>query len=352
LTVGILTSDTRATGWTTIPFRNRFGKGYHPSVRISDFVTRAVGFIGEFQSGVGVPGDMHGTGFFVSVPSSVYGHYLYFATARHIAQGLSGHDVCLIVNKRGGGTMEIKPAEPPTWFLHPTDATCDVAVTQVVHVGDADIIPIPIGEVLTSDDVKRLDIGIGDEVFTTGLFSEVPNTTRNIPIVRHGNISMMPGEQIQTEYGYADVCLVEARSLGGLSGSPVFVRPTANVPLQNATISGFLALTTQVKLLGLMHGHWDVKESELNSPRLNHDRKCGVNYGVAIVTPAIKITETLDRPELKEIRMRNDERLKKRNVPGMDSAKTQAVVEEAPFTQEDFESALKKASRKIEPAKS
>ncbi len=342
--------DTRATGWTMIPFRSRTEKGYHRSVRVSDFVTKAVGFVGEFHPDVGEsgePGQMHGTGFFVSIPSSVYGFYLYFVTARHVAEGLKDCETCIIVNKIMGGTMEIKPAEPPLWFTHPTDLSCDVAVTPVIFVGNAYILPIPVEELVTAEDIQQLDIGIGDEVFTTGLFSEIPNTTRNIPIVRHGNISMMPGEQIQTAYGYADVCLIEARSIGGLSGSPVFVRPTANIPLANAPIGAFLGLTDQVKLLGVMHGHWDVKESEINNPDLHHDRKRGVNYGIAIVTPASKIIETLDCKVLKGMRMKGDQQLKKRNVPGMDSAKAKGPT----FTQTDFEVALKKASRKIEQPK-
>jgi hypothetical protein len=354
LTVGTGFTDTRATGGTTIPFRTRSGKGYHQFVRVSNFVTNAVGFVGEFLPNVGEsgePGEMHGTGFFVSIPSSVRGHYLYFVTARHVAEALSDREVCIIVNKIGGGTMEIKPAEPPLWFLHPTDKSCDVAVTPVIHTGDAYLLPVPVEELVTSDDIRQFDIGIGDEVFTTGLFSEIPNTTRNIPIVRHGNIAMMPGEQIQTEYGYADVCLIEARSIGGLSGSPVFVRPTANIPLQMAQINGFLALTDRVKLLGLMHGHWDVKESEINNPKLNHDRKRGVNYGIAIVTPAAKIVETLDYEPLKELRMKSDKELSKRNVPTMDSSKVSNVDQNQPLTQEAFETALKKASRKIAPNK-
>jgi hypothetical protein len=74
------------------------------------------------------------------------------------------------------------------------------------------------------------------------------------------------------------------------------------------------------------------------------------DYGVAIVTPAIKIIETLDRPELKEPRMRNEKELSKRNVPTMDSAKR--ADQKRPFTQGDFEKALTKATRKIAPAKS
>jgi hypothetical protein len=125
-----------------------------------------------------------------------------------------------------------------------------------------------------------------------------------MPIIRHGNIAMMPKEQIQTELGYADVYLIEARSLGGLSGSPVFVRPTicTAIPDNQWGLKHNFSYGHGATLLGLMHGHWDVKESEMNKAFFTHDRKHGVNYGIAIVVPAYKIVETLNRPELIELR--------------------------------------------------
>jgi hypothetical protein len=53
---------------------------------------------------------------------------------------------------------------------------------------------------------------------------------RNIPIVRTGNISMIPSEKVpgiqirRGESVESEVYLIEARSVGGLSGSPVFIR--------------------------------------------------------------------------------------------------------------------------------
>jgi hypothetical protein len=195
-----------------------------------------------------------------------------------------------------------------------------------------------------------MDIGIGDEVFSTGLFGPVDGTKRNIPIVRHGNISMMPGEQIQTELGYADLYLVEARSLPGISGSPVFVRPTLDFKIKHKT--GFpadvFAAGVGVILLGLMHGHWDVRESEMNEAFFQQDRKRGVNMGIGMVVPAIKILETINQEELTAMRREGERLATRKMVGGMDSAKPKD--RESVFTQENFTAALKKASRKIAPA--
>ena len=133
--------------------------------------------------------------------------------------------------------------------------------------------------------LERLHIGIGDETIISGLFTAVPGTTRNIPIVRHGNIAMMPGEQIQTDLGFADVFLVEARSIGGLSGSPVFVRHTLGVKVKregDGSDDLLFANGPGITLLGLMHGHWDIRESEMSKSSIIHDRQHGVNLASAL----------------------------------------------------------------------
>ena len=167
-----------------------------------------------------------------------------------------------------------------------------------------------------------MGIGVGDEIFVTGLFTAVPGISRNIPIIRHGNIAMMPEEQIQTELGYADVFLVELRSIGGLSGSPVFVRNTIGFPIRKIDgSSGMLyGSGSGDTLLGLMHGHWDIKESEMNNANFSHDRKRGVNMGIGIVIPAIKIYETLYSAELVCMRKEQEEAMLRRRIPGTDES--------------------------------
>jgi hypothetical protein len=62
---------------------------------------------------------------------------------------------------------------------------------------------------------------------------------QNVPIVRVGNFASYPAEQIQTGFGRMDAFLIEARSIGGLSGSPVFVHignvRVVEVQLKSAT---------------------------------------------------------------------------------------------------------------------
>jgi Trypsin-like peptidase domain len=318
---------------------------------VSDIALDCIGFIYEtaLRDEFGPKGDALATGFLASVPSSVRGRYLYFVTAAHVVKDLADKESHFLVNKPGGGTVELWGTEdPPRWYLHPHDNTCDIAVVPVLPNSSVKVQHVPIEHMLTDDEIRKQKIGIGDEVYSVGLFTEVDNTSKNWPILRHGNIAMMPTEQIQTDFGYADVYLIEARSIGGMSGSPVFVRPSGKIVLPNASDGSrgeLMAVQDCSKLLGIVHGHWDVRESDINRYPIEHDRKRGVNYGIAIVVPAFKLIETLKRPELEERRMKHDEMLKKKGVPGMDS-RDKKEQQEQTFTQEDFEDALKKASRK------
>ncbi len=325
-------------------------------MRITDDFLKCVGFIGEVthKEGTEEYGDLHATGFFVSVHSKgiLGGFYYYFVTARHVAEELAGREVYFLVNKKNGGVMRIT-ASANEWSLHPTDKTADVAVIGVHIDADADVKATPIREFISKEDFHRFGFGLGDEVFTVGLFTAAPGTGRNFPIVRHGNLAMLPDGPIQTKLGYADVYLVEARSIGGLSGSPVWIRASmlTVVKVGENTISpdgnAPALMVGPGKLLGLMHGHWDILESELNKTTIIHDRQKGVNLGIAIVVPASKILETINQTELEEFRKKGDEMAAKQGVPGVDAAKSKK--QEVPFTKEKFELALKKASRKLPP---
>jgi|ERR1035441_2503475 hypothetical protein len=340
--------------------RFRVSRRYDPAVRIPDAVLKCVGFIGEVTSedGTEVYGDLHATGFIVSIPSELPGdildRYAFFVTAKHVASDLGSREIYFLVNKKGGGIMRLSANGRP-WFLHPTDKTADVAIISVDVDPEADIMGIMVEDFVSADDLANLQgpssqkVGVGDEVFATGLFTAAPGSSRILPIVRHGNLAMIPSEQIETEIGYADVYLVEARSIGGLSGSPVWVRTHIQLVVQHEGILKPANVVGPGKFLGLMHGHWDIKESEINNPLIVHDRKRGVNLGIGIVVPASKIRETIYQPILVELRKEMEKMLNKRSIPGIDSAKpNNKEAEQTIFTKEDFEVALKKASRKID----
>lgn len=323
-------------------------------MRVPDVVLKCVGFVGEVMhvDSDGISGDLHATGLFVSVPCLLPPlremRSCYFVTAKHVAQDLEDRTVYFLVNRKGGGVKVARIAiGAKQWWLHPTDRTADVAAIRIVMEPDDDYLSIALNDFVTKEDIERKIFDIGDEVFTVGLFTPAPGNTRNMPIVRHGNLAMIPEEQLQTDLGYADVYLVEARSIGGLSGSPVFVRPT--IPVANVRGPGGIEMPVfgvgTMKLLGLMQAHWDIEESEMNKAKIVHNRKRGVNLGIGIVVPAMKIIETLNHPQLVKLRRKEEEQILSASVPGNDSAR--AGQRQPTFTQKDFDAALKKVSRKI-----
>ena len=95
--------------------------------------------------------------------------------------------------------------------------------------------------------------------------------------------------------------LAEGRSIGGLSGSPVFVRNTVKMPTQTADGKpSYIAGLGQSHLLGLVHGHWHLPVSFSAT-----EQSEAVNMGVSIIVPAKKILETLHNPELDALRKKH-----------------------------------------------
>lgn len=120
---------------------------------------------------------------------------------------------------------------------------------------------------------------------------------------------MLPGERLPLEgFDPMEAYLAEGRSIGGLSGSPVFVRQTVNtsIPNQKGEKIPFAGIG-QIYFLGLVHGHWDLPKSFEKTPHSE-----AVNMGISVIVPAHKIWEVVNHPELAEQRRLNDEAVAKK----------------------------------------
>jgi hypothetical protein len=163
-------------------------------------------------------------------------------------------------------------------------------------------------------------------------------TTRNIPIVRVGNIAAMTEQKIRSRTFDGDEIdvdgyLVETRSLAGISGSPVFavldeVSPNSqrvswsSPPLTNwsgdqtepkVLVDAVTSIKRQFCLMGLLHGHYDVPASP---PYISDGKiKRELNLGVAIVVPASKIVEVLYHPTIEEERAKMFREHRESNAP-------------------------------------
>lgn len=261
---------------------------------------------------------MAGTAFFVGLPSSTAPEkiYPYLVTAKHVIEAVKRNSI------DGKVYLRINLKDKPSaligsninqWKYHPTANNVDVAVLgwapdQTVY----DYRIIPSSMVATPEIIAREGISCGDEVFLTGLFSNHYGQQKNIPIIRIGNIACMPEELVQTQdLGAIDAYLIEARSIGGLSGSPVFVH-------LSGVRKGSLSLGNDpIYWLGLMHGHFDLSTLERDEVTSDNLIDLKVNMGIAIVIPVSKILEVLNQSEFAEIRKKEDEifRLQKAASP-------------------------------------
>ena len=181
-----------------------------------------------------------------------------------------------------------------------------------------DFTAIPVSSFATEDVMEGASIGPGDRTFTVGLFTRLQGQQANTPIVRTGNVAAIPNATVAISLSGqivdSEVYLIEARSMGGLSGSPVWVQETGSFSAPRATDwkkgePVTACVSTSMYLLGLMHGHWTIRPAE-------HDRvdfRTGgpvddsIALGIAVVVPAKKILEILYHPDLVAMRKQSEE---------------------------------------------
>lgn len=286
-------------------------------MRIPDALIKSVGFVSRYDSGQ-MELRFGGTAFVAGVKMDEKLGLAHLVTAKHVAEAIEPAEAVIAMNGKDGLPLYLRTGEA-NWFYHPTEKnSVDVAVMPFgsVRFADYDITWVPEGILATDQRIAEYDIGLGDELIIVGLFTRFFGSTKLIPIVRTGNLAMMPTDKVPTtEFGDIDAYLAEGRSIGGLSGSPVFVRNTYNIPVNTPKGMTHLAGLGSFHLLGLMHGHWDVPAKFRNAEEAE-----AVNMGVSIVIPAKKILEVLYHPELVAMRKEHYEKEKRDNLSKADSA--------------------------------
>jgi hypothetical protein len=276
-----------------------------PMMRIADKLLKCVGFVSRYEPDDegGSQLSYGGTAFIVGVAMHDKIGLAHIVTAKHVAEAIEPGEAVIALNGKDGMPLWLRTGSQK-WFYHPTEKdSVDVAVMPFgsPRFDEYDIEWIPEEVFATDQRIAEFEIGLGDEIFIIGLFTEFFGRTTLTPIVRTGNIAMMPKEKLPTEgFGEMEAYLAEGRSIGGLSGSPAFVRNTVKTPMQSA--DGKLTSMSGLggsHLLGLVHGHWDIPLSFTPS------QGEAVNMGVSIIVPAKKILETLYNPELCALRRKH-----------------------------------------------
>jgi hypothetical protein len=270
-------------------------------MRIPDDLLTIPVFIGGRNEDGGY--EYRGTAFFAGVETDRQPlGWPCLVTARHnVRRALERYgNVCVRVNTEDGAALDIEIETP---WVEPDDPGVDVAAVPFARVTEAPMI-IPPRWFVTEDIIAQRGIGPGEEAVVLGMFQSHVGKRRNLPIVRNGHIASMPLEAFvdQDTGDEFEAYLLEVRSIGGLSGSPVFVvlnPPTRLLVSDAKEVSG-----QYFYLLGVVRGHWDRDAAAIDYAESERDR---LNTGIAMVTPITELLPLFEDEVFVRYRRQQDE---------------------------------------------
>jgi hypothetical protein len=265
-------------------------------VRFPDEILKATAFLGVDLGSQIVYG---GTAFIVGVPLEPRfpdSYSMALITARHCIEDTRQYGNLWVRLNLAEGGSQLYQVNHDNWHFHP-DPSVDIAVLPVHLPAECDFKFYPPNTFLTDADVEERALGIGDELCMAGLFRHRPGTDQNVPIGRSGVIAAMPGELLATSSGAPyQAYLAEMRSIGGLSGSPVFVIfPSDRLLIGEHHDPAIYAL-------GIVRGHWDTQGYISVTSRTPAAEAEIFNSGIATVTPIQRAAEVLDAASLVAMR--------------------------------------------------
>ena len=250
-----------------------------------------------------------GSGFFVMEPSAVIPGVgiLYAVTNAHVIEG--GSTVIRLNTK--DGKFDTFDFTEQHWMLHPDKDDIAICAMPTLNPNLHVYKEIGPGTLLKRHEIDAFRIGPGDDVFVVGRFINSQGKVRNIPSVRFGNIAQMPFEPIEQDRVFGkfqqESFLVEARSISGFSGSPVFLILHASASRQEL---GFRLSTDVFRLLGIQWGYvqdWEPVRDSAEKP-VNTGLQVRLNTGMMAVVPAWKLGDLLRSDALREHKRKVEEK--------------------------------------------
>jgi hypothetical protein len=297
-------------------------------MQIDDLIRNCAVFIGDTK------GDQFyadGTGFLCSLTIDDF-DFRYVVTARHViwpgrmewGRKPPPHEQALIrVNTKRRTARNITTSRGD--WIFPEDRFLDICafrLSETEHNPDGDMASTAINIstmslINTTDNFEEYGIyrvfdrtlSLGDEIFLTGVFVNRVGSKRNIPVIRIGNIAAMPEESYEIFSPRHRVYLIETRSLGGLSGSPVFLHLYPDRPRGDPITMGYAHATPSggslqdgdtvvmpYVLIGMVLGaSFGQYASDFENPPA---RDAEFNSGFSVVLPVKQIIEFLHTPQL------------------------------------------------------
>jgi len=359
-----------------------------PVPRIEDRLLKAVVYLYESENAAN-SGEPGGSGCLVgepcAIPESVF---LFAVTNAHVVKS------CPVVRTAGPRDKRIFVRKETDWHRHPDGD--DVVVTPIgfapknsrdfhldyvprewfvtpenftnaTHkVNDASTggpVSLPPLDYIWEHQPLGWPFGPGEEVVMLGRFLGHDGADENKPAARFGNLAMAPTVPIKHPWGFTQPSfLIECRSVSGYSGSPVFIyRVQTTISAGLVAIGADRGKHSLPRFLGIDWGNLDRvshNNYEIDWAKADAEASFPRRSGMMVAVPAWRVGDLLDSKEVQDMKKKTEAEVQEaaqganldfvtkptQNIPSSDSTKDGS---EKPFTRTDFETALKKASRKI-----
>jgi hypothetical protein len=279
-----------------------------------------------------------GSGFLVTLPSIVLvGRGLLFAvTNAHVIE--AGNTVVRL--NTTDGKFDTFDFTDKDWILHHDKDDIAICCMPELDPNLHTFAEIGPGTLLKRHEIAQFNIGPGDDAFVVGRFVNAQGKLKNIPSVRFGNIAQMPIEPIEQDRVFGkfqqESFLVEARSISGYSGSPVFLILHAT---QSRQQEGMRLHTDVFRLLGVQWGYILDSESVRDSSGrpVNTGLHVTMNTGMMGVVPAWKLSDLLRRDEIMAAKKQvEDAYVRKHGLPTTSLAVLSSEnVDKSDFSEDD-----------------
>ena len=252
-----------------------------------------------------------GTGFIVGIFSQTRSQrfYPHVVTNAHV---VDGGNYTIRFNTKDGKSLALE-TDPAEWVVSTED---DLAVYPTDMPENAEFMAI-MPDVFIDDSctIDGWPLFPGDDVVMYGRFIDHDGRQRNKPVVRFGSISMLPDQDATVRVNNRDqlAFLVECRSMGGFSGSPVFVHLAQPRLMDDATFDKKGWIPLHWRFLGVDCGHLPFFAGVRDKPSVASQRVDGLwsetNSGIAVVIPAWRLERLLNDERLANERERVDRSL-------------------------------------------
>jgi hypothetical protein len=242
-----------------------------------------------------------GTAFYLSRKSTSRPElsFRYTVTAAHVIRSIVnlGVDHILLRCNRVGGGVGYEETRVSDWVLHPSRTECDVAVLMGVPDEQWDIRLLEASSIVPLANLAGAEVGVGTDVFWTGLFTSHSGVVRNEPLARFGRVAAVPVDGIPTRIGNLAAYLIDGVPLGGFSGAPVFSN-LGMLKVEGGTVR--TANRPVIRLIGLIHGHFQMKGTGVEGVGTAEEMTPRLHTGIAIVIRADEILEMLSLDVVRE----------------------------------------------------